>query len=184
MAGGFTELDTKCKKSVEHFKKELGKVRTGRASASLLDGLMVEYYGSQVPLLQLGMISVPEPRMITVQVYDAGACESIEKAIRAAEMGLNPSRDGGLIRIPIPALNEERRKDLVKLLHKMGEEVKVALRNHRRDSIDDLKKREKSKEASADDVRRGQDEVQKITDRHTKDVDILVAGKEKEIMEV
>lgn len=184
MAVNLSELDTNCKKSVEHFKKDLGRVRTGRAHTSLLDGLQVEYYGSNVPLLQLGMVNAPEPRLITIQVYDGAACEAIEKAIQQSDLGLNPNRDGSMIRINIPPLTEERRKDLIKKLHKMGEEIKVVIRNHRRDSIDYLKKKEKAKEVSADDLRKGQEEVQKITDKYTKDIDSLIAVKEKEMLEV
>jgi ribosome recycling factor len=184
MAGKFGDLEDKCKKTVEHFKKEVQRLRTGRASASLLDGLMVDYYGSSTPLVSLGLVNAPEPRLLTIQVYDANAVESIEKSIRQADLGLNPSRDGGMIRIAIPALTEDRRKELVKKLHKMTEEEKVALRNHRRDGIDFLKKQEKDKAISTDDFRRGQDEVQKITDRYTAEIEKATAVKEKEIMEV
>jgi ribosome recycling factor len=184
MATVFAALEENSKKTIEHFKKELGRMRTGRAASSMLDGIVVEYYGSQVPLIQLGMVNTPEPRLITVQVYDAGAVESIEKAIQAAGLGLNPSRDGNLIRLPIPALTEERRKDLIKKLHKQGEENKVVLRNHRREAIDELKKQEKDKEISTDDVRRGQEQIQKIVDKGIADIDVLLQAKEKEMMEV
>lgn len=184
MAGKFADLEDKCKKTVEHYKKELQRLRTGRASTSLLDGLMVDYYGSATPLMSLGMINAPEPRMLTIQVYDANAMDSIDKAIRQADLGLNPSRDGGMIRISIPALTEDRRKELVKKLHKMSEEEKIVLRNHRRDGIDALKKQEKDKAISTDDFRRGQEEVQKITDKYSAEIDKAQAVKEKEIMEV
>lgn len=184
MSGKFGDLEGKCKKTIEHYKKDLGRVRTGRASTSLLEGIQVDYYGSMVPIIQVGMINAPEPRLITVQVYDNKAVEAVEKAIQQSELGLNPARDGNIIRIAIPALTEDRRKELIKKLHKMAEETKVALRNHRRDSIDLLKKQEKGKEISADDLRRGQDEIQKITDKHIAEIDTLLAGKEKELMEV
>ncbi len=184
MATVFAALEESCRKTIEHFKKELGRMRTGRATSSMLDGIVVEYYGSQVPLIQLGMVNTPEPRLITVQVYDAGAVEAIEKAIQAAGLGLNPSRDGNLIRLPIPALTEERRKDLIKKLHKQGEENKVVLRNHRRESIDELKKQEKDKQISTDDVRRGQEQIQKIVDKGIADIDVLLQAKEKEMMEI
>ena len=145
---------------------------------------MVEYYGSQVPLLQLGMINTPEPRLITVQVYDVGAVEAIEKAIMQADIGLTPSRDGSLIRMQIPALTEERRKDLIKKLHKTAEENRVVLRTHRRETLDVLKKQEKDKVISADDLRRGGEQVQKIVDKYIADIDVLLAGKEKEMLEV
>jgi ribosome recycling factor len=184
MAGKFADLEAKCKKSVEHFKKDLKSLRTGRATTSILDGISADYYGTQTPLIQLGMVNAPEPRLLTVQVYDASAVEAVEKAIQQAELGLNPSREGSLLRIPVPALTEDRRKDLVKKCHKMAEEVKVVVRNHRREAIDGLKKQEKDKTASADDVRRGSDEIQKITDKSTAEVDQAVVVKEKEIMEV
>ena len=184
MSGKFENLEQKCKKTIEHFKRDLGRIRTGRANANLLEGVNVDYYGTSVPILQLGMISAPEPRLVTVQVYDANAVESVEKAIHQSDLGLNPSRDGSLIRINIPALTEDRRKELIKKLHKMSEETKVALRNHRRDSIDELKKQEKSKEISADELRRGQDEIQKITDKHQSGIDALLVVKEKEMLEV
>jgi len=177
-------VEKKSKGTIEHFKKELAKIRTGRASAGMLDGIQVDYYGSSVPILQLGLINTPESRLITVQVYDTGAVEAVEKAIRQADLGFNPSRDGGLIRINVPVLTEERRKALVKALHKTGEETKVAVRGHRRDAIDELKRLEKNKEISTDDVRRAQDEVQKITDKFTSEIDVILSAKDKELMEV
>ena len=183
MASKFAELEQKCKKTIEHFKKELGRVRTGRASSALLEGVHVEYYGSSVPLQQLGMINAPEPRLLTVQVYDGGAAEAVDRAIRAADLGLNPSRDGNLIRIAIPSLTEERRKEFVKRLHKMGEENKVVVRNHRRDEIEALKKKAKDKTISEDDSHRGQEEIQKITDRVIGELDVLMQAKEKEILD-
>jgi ribosome recycling factor len=184
MATPFAALEESCKKTIEHFKKELGRLRTGRANGSMLEGLTVEYYGSQVPLIQLGMINTPEPRLITIQVYDGGAVEAVEKAIHLADIGLNPAREGNLIRLPVPALTEERRKELIKKLHKMGEENKVVLRNHRREAIDALKKQEKDKEISSDDVRRGQEQIQKIVDKGIADIDAVMSGKEKEMLEI
>lgn len=184
MAGQHTQLESECRKTVEHYRKELGKVRSGRASGSILEGITVEYYGSQVPLMQLGLINTPEPRQITVQAYDPSACDAIEKAIHAANLGLNPARDGNLIRINIPPLTEERRKEFIKKLHKTAEDTRVSVRNHRRDAIEILKKREKGKEISSDDLRRAQEEVQKITDRFIAEIDQLLAAKEKEMMEV
>ena len=184
MAGKYGDLEGKCKKTVDHFKVEMGRLRTGRAHTSLLEGVHVDYYGSQVPLIQLGMVSAPEPRLLTIQVYDGGAVDAIDKAIRQSELGLNPMREGNLLRIAIPALNEERRKDLVKKLHKLAEENKITIRNHRRETIDDLKKQEKDKKISQDELRKGQDEVQKLTDKFTADIDQLLASKEKEMLEV
>lgn len=184
MAGKYGDLDVKCKKTVEHFKVEISRLRTGRANTSLLEGIHVDYYGSHVPLIQMGMIGAPEPRLLTIQVYDASAVESVEKAILQSELGLNPMREGNLLRIAIPALNEERRKEFVKKLNKLAEENKIVLRNHRRDAIDDLKKQEKDKKISQDDLRRSQDDVQKITDKFIADIEQLSQAKEKEILEV
>lgn len=184
MANQFSELEGKCRKTIEHFKRELSRLRTGRASTSLFEGIMVDYYGSAVPLQQLGLVNAPEPRLITIQVYDPAAVEGVEKAILQSDLGLNPSRDGSLLRINIPHLTEERRKELVKKIHRMGEENKVAIRNHRHETIDQLKKKEKVKEISQDEMHRGQEEIQKITDRFGKEVDVIIAAKEKEMMEV
>ena len=184
MSGKFDNYKAQCAKTLDHYKKELSRLRSGRATPTLLEGLNVEYYGSHVSLQQLGMVSAPEPRMLTIQVYDAGAVEAIEKAIQQSELGLNPSRDGSLIRGIIPALNEERRKDLIKKVNKMAEETRVALRNLRRDEVEGVKKQVKNKEISEDDSRRSQDEIQKIVDKFIVDVDAAAAGKEKELMEV
>jgi ribosome recycling factor len=184
MSSQFDSYKSQCAKALDHYKKELSRLRSGRATPSILDGLMVDYYGSNVSLQQLGMVSAPEPRMLTIQVYDAGAVEAIEKAIQQADLGLNPSRDGSLIRVVIPALNEERRKDLIKKVNKMAEETRVALRNLRRDEVEGVKKQVKNKEISEDDSRRAQDEIQKIVDKFIADVDSAAAVKEKEMMEV
>lgn len=168
-------------KSIDHFKKELGRVRSGRATTTLLEGVTVDYYGSQCPLVQLALVAAPEPRMLTVQVYDRGAVESVEKAILQADLGLNPSRDGTTLRIVVPALTDERRKEIVKKLHKEGEEARVAVRNIRRHAIDTLKKREKDKEVTEDELRRGQQDVQKITDGFIAAIDQLLKKKEEEV---
>ena len=178
------QLKAACETSLEHLKTEFAKMRGGRANSGLLEGLVVEYYGAQVPLIQLGMVNAPEPRLITIQVYDSGAIQAVEKAIMQSDLGLNPSREGALIRIAIPALTEERRKELTKRISKIGEETKVALRNHRRDKIDLLKKLVKSKEISEDDMHRGQDEIQKIIDGYVKVIDDVVAQKGQEVLEV
>lgn len=184
MAGKYGDFEEKLKKTVEHFRKDLTRIRTGRATTSLLDGIMVDYYGSQTPLIQLGMVNAPEPRMLTIQVYDASAVDGIEKAIKQSDLGLNPSREGNLIRLNIPPLTEERRKEIVKRLHKDGEEAKVTIRNHRREAMDLLKGQLKDKKVSEDDAKRGQDEIQKITDRYIADIDTALGVKEKEVMEV
>jgi ribosome recycling factor len=178
------QLKEKGKKTVEAFKKELGKMRTGRASASLLEGIRADYYGTMTPLNQMGNISTPEPRMIAIQVYDKGAVEPILKAIRTSDLGLNPSNEGQTIRVILPALTEDRRKDLIKKLKDVAEEHRVFIRNHRREAIDSVKAAVKNKAMSEDDSKRAQDELQKITDGFTKEVDVLLAAKEKEMMEV
>lgn len=180
MSEHFGDLVERCKKSVEHFKKDIARIRTGRANSALLEGLMVEYYGTSVPLQQLGLITSPEPRQLLIQVYDRGAIESIEKAIQQSELGLNPAREASHLRITIPALTEERRKEFIKKLHKMGEEAKVAVRTNRRDALEALKKIEKAEDA----LRRGQEEIQKLTDKYVAEVEQIVQQKEKELMEV
>ena len=167
-----------------HFKGELSKLRTGRASAALIENIQVNCYGTMMPLKQVGMINAPEARMLTVQVYDRNAVDAVVKAIHQADLGLNPASDGNLVRISVPALNEERRKEMVKALNKMAEENRVSVRNVRHKAIDALKKQQKDKEISEDDLKRGQDEVQKLTDQYIADLDKALAVKEKEMMEV
>lgn len=170
--------------TVESYKAEIARVRTGRASTNLISGVLVDYYGTSTPLNQLATLNVPEPQLIIVQPFDINSLGDIEKAIQSAELGLNPSNDGKIIRVPVPALTEERRKEMVKLLKKMTEEHKVALRNIRRDGNDDMKNLEKSKEITEDDLRKGQGDVQKLTDQFVSDLDDLLSAKEKEILEV
>ncbi len=178
------DADTKMHKAVEHVRNELVRIRTGKATTALLDGVKVDYYGTLTPLNQVGNLSTPDIHTITVQVWDKEAVQAVEKAIQNSNLGLNPMSDGQLVRIPIPALNEERRKELVKLIKKHAEEGKIAVRNIRRDSMEHLKKAEKAEHVSEDERKHGENEVQKLTDKHTKEVDILVQQKEKEIMEV
>ena len=175
---------TECDQSTKHFRTELTHLRSGRASASLLETIHVDYYGTLVPLQSLGLIGAPEPRLLTVQIYDRGAVEAVEKAILASDLGLNPSRDGSMLRIPIPALTEDRRRELIKKIHKMAEESKVSVRNHRRDQIEHLKKMEKSKELSEDSLKKAQEEVQKVTDKFIAEIDQILAAKEKELLDV
>ncbi|MSP88401.1 MAG: ribosome recycling factor [Alphaproteobacteria bacterium] len=165
-------------------KKEFGGLRTGRASPSLLDHVMVDAYGSSMPLNQCGTVGVPEARLITVQVWDRGLVKSIDKGIREAGLGLNPQIDGQLIRIPLPALTEDRRKELSKIAHKYAEQARVAVRNVRRDGMELLKKSEKDHKITEDEHRKQSAEVQKLTDEHIKKVDETLAAKEKEIMQV
>lgn len=178
------ELEEKCRKSVEHFKAELKKMRGARANTGLVENIHVDYYGSRTPLNQLALINAPEPRLLTVQVYDQGAVELVEKAIMQSNLGLNPSRDGTIIRIAIPALNEERRKELIKSLHGMCEEGKIAVRRNRKEAIDALKKLEKDKEISEDDSRKQSEIIQKTVDKAIEEVSKLMEVKEKEMMEV
>ena len=176
--------EDRMKKAVEVVREELVKVRTGKATTALLDGIKVEYYGSIVPLSQVANISTPDVHTIAVQPWEKNMIGPIEKAILNGNLGLNPANDGNIVRVPIPPLNEERRRELVKLIKKFGEEGKIAVRNVRRDAIEHLKKSEKAEHFSEDERKRGEQESQKLTDRHIADIDKLLALKEKEIMEV
>jgi ribosome recycling factor len=178
------EMAEKMEKSVESFKNELSKVRTGRASISILDGIQVDAYGSSMPLNQVGTLTIPESRMIAIQPWDVQMVPAIERAIMKSDVGLTPISDGKVIRLNIPQLTEERRKDLVKQVKKVAEEFRVAVRNVRREAIDVLKKQKKDKEISEDDLFRLQDEAQSETDTYIKQIDEVTAAKEKEVMEV
>ncbi len=171
-------------KSIEAQKKELQRVRTGRASVNLLDEVKVDYYGTPTPLNQVGTLAVPEARLITIQPWEKNLIPEIEKAIFKADLGLNPASDGQLIRINIPPLTEERRKEMVKLVRRMAEDTKVAIRNARRDANDSLKRLQKDKEITEDDQKRGEKEVQDLTDQFVKLADEVVENKETEIMEI
>lgn len=174
----------KMEKAVSSFRREIATVRAGRANTSILDKVMVDYYGATTPLNQLANISAPEARLLVIQPYDKSALADMEKAILKADLGLSPSNDGDLIRISIPQLTEERRQELVKIVRKYAEEGKVAVRNIRRDSNDELKKAEKKGDITEDDFHRSTDEIQKLTDSEIARIDQVAAGKEKEIMEV
>lgn len=178
------ESSDKMEKSVDAFKKELAKVRTGRASLSILDGIVVDAYGSSMPLNQVGSITIPESRMIVIQPWDPQMLPAIEKAILKSSLGLNPIGDGKVIRLNIPQLTEERRKELVKSVKKVAEEFRVAIRNIRREAIEILKKQKKDKEISEDELFKFQDEAQSETDLYIKIIDEVTANKEKEVMEV
>ncbi len=183
-APNLKEYEKRMQGAIDALKKEFAGLRTGRASVSLLDPVMVEAYGQRMPLNQCGTVSAPEPRLLSVQVWDKGLVVAVQKAIREAGLGLNPSADGQLVRVPIPELNEERRKELTKIAHKYAEQARVAVRNVRRDGMEDLKKAEKDKSISQDEHRRLHEEVQKMTDRFVKMADDTLAAKEKEIMTV
>ena len=171
-------------KSIKSLQNQFSKVRTGRANANVLDGITVDYYGAPTPLKQVGQISTPEARLLQIQPFDKSIMSEIEKAIINANLGLNPSNDGNFIRIQFPALTEDKRKDLVKQIKKMGEDAKIAVRNVRRDQNEAVKKAEKSKEITEDDVKKYSDEIQKVTDKYITEIDELVANKEKELMTV
>ena len=174
----------KMDKTISVFKRELSHIRAGRANPQLLDGVMVDYYGTPTPINQVGNVSAPEPRMLIVSVWDASLITEVEKAIMKANIGINPSNDGKVIRLVMPELTEERRKELAKTIHKKGEEAKVAVRSVRRDANETFKKDKKSSAITEDDLTDLEREIQEATDNHTKTIDTLVADKEAEIMEV
>jgi ribosome recycling factor len=171
-------------KSVEAMRHELTGVRTGRASAALLDRIQVEYYGTRTPLNQLAQISVPDARMLMITPYDKSAIKEIERAVLESDLGLNPANDGNVVRLPIPQLTEDRRKDLVKVARHIAEEGRIAIRNVRRDALHHLKDLDRAGEAQADEVHRAEERVQKLTDEHVKRIDDVLKGKEAEILEV
>ncbi len=178
------EISRRMEGAVEALHKEFSGLRTGRASASLLDTVVVDMYGSKMPINQVGTVSVPEPRLISVQVWDGSAVKMVEKAIRDSGLGLNPMPDGNNIRIPIPDLNEERRKELTKIAGKCAENARIAVRNVRKDGMDSVKKMEKDGEISEDDLKRLSDEIQKLTDDKIKEIDKMLSAKEDDIMTV
>ena len=178
------ELKRRMDGALEALRREFAGLRTGRASAHLLDPVVVKAYGGEMPLNQVGTVNVPEPRMITVQVWDRSLVTAVEKSIRDANLGVNPQSDGQLVRVPIPELSRERRQELTKLAHKYAEQGRVAVRNVRRDGMETLKKMEKDGKISQDEHHRQNDEVQKLTDDHIKKVDEALAQKEKEILQV
>ena len=180
----YADAEKKMKVSVDAFRKELNSIRTGRASLSLLDGITVAYYGVPTPLNQVATLSVPESRLITIQPWDTSVIGEVEKAILKSDLGLTPSNDGRVLKIPIPPLTEERRKQLVRRVKKLGEDCKVAIRNVRREGNDHLKGIEKEKKISEDELRRAQDLVQKLTDKYIGTAEQLTGQKEKEVMEI
>jgi ribosome recycling factor len=174
----------KMEKTISVFKKDLMHIRAGRANPQLLDGIVVDYYGTPTPLSQIGNISAPEPRMLMISLWDAKMISNVEKAILKSELGINPTNDGKVIRLVVPELTEERRRDIAKTIHKKGEEAKVAIRSIRRDANEAFKKAKKASEITEDDFNILEEDVQKCTNDHTKTIDELVKEKEKEIMEV
>ena len=171
-------------KSVEAVRREFGTVRTGKATPALLDTVRVEAYGSKVPLNQVATVSAPEPRLLLVQPWDKTVLPEVERGIQSADLGLNPANDGSVIRVPIPPLTEERRKDMVRLLHKLAEEGRISVRQARQDANKEVKKQEQAHDISEDEARRQMDEIQKMTDEHIEKIDTLLKHKEEEVMEV
>ena len=178
------DAETRMAKSIEALHKELAGIRTGRATPALVERVPVDYYGAPTPLQSLASISAPEARLLVIQPYDRGAIGAIEKALQRSELGLNPGNDGQVIRIPIPQLTEERRRDFVKLVKRHAEEARVSVRNIRRDEVDHVRKMEKDGDAGSDDIERGLTQVQKITDRFVAQIDDIAHRKEQEILEV
>ena len=188
MSADLTDLKNRTKagmdKAVEALRRDLSKVRTGRASVAILDDVRVDYYGTPTPLNQIGTLSVPEPRLITIQPWEKKLIPEIERAIQKADLGINPTSDGIVIRLAFPALTEERRKEMVKQVKKMGEEGKIAVRNARRDANETLKRLLKDKEISEDDEKHGEKEIQVLTDEFVARIDKVIADKEKELLEI
>ncbi|MBX5452158.1 ribosome recycling factor [Thermogemmatispora sp.] len=180
----FGDAERRMQKAVEALRHDLGSIRTGRASSALVERIQVDYYGVPTPINQLASISAPEPRLLVIQPWDRKLLPDIERAIQKSDLGINPSSDGQVIRLAIPPLNEERRREMVKLLHKKLDEHKVAVRNIRRDVQDKLRDREKKKEISEDELKRGQERLQKLTDRYIEEMDKIGKLKEHEILEV
>ena len=178
------DATSRMKKTIQVLEEDLQSIRAGRANPALLDRINADYYGQSTPLNQMAGISAPEPRLLMIQPWDANAIPDIEKAILKSDLGLNPSNDGKVIRLVIPQLTEERRKDLIKVVKKDGEDSKVAIRNMRREMIDDVKKMEKDKELSEDELKVAEKDIQDLTDKYIKEIDSVVANKEKELMEI
>ena len=179
-----TDAKDRMSKTREAFKREMQSMRAGRANPQILDRITVDYYGVQTPLNQMGNISAPEPRMLVISLWDAKAIPAVEKAIQKSDLGLNPSNDGHVVRLIVPELNEERRKELTKVARKGAEEAKVAIRSIRRDAIEQVKKLKKDSLITEDDQRKAEEDAQKITDKAIKDVDVICAAKEKELLEM
>lgn len=180
----YLQLKSRMDKAVEDFRRELGSVRTGRANVHMLDTIRVDYYGSEMPVNQIAQVHAPEAQLITVQPFDPSSLATIEKAVRTADLGLNPMNDGKMIRIPVPPLTEERRREMVKHLHKVLEDHRTAVRNIRRDGNEAIKKALKDKKITEDEDRRAHDEIQKLTDDEIKRMEEMSKGKEKEVMSV
>ena len=184
MKNSYPEYETKMQKTVNHMLEEFNTIRAGHASAAVLDKITVEYYGTQTPVNQVGTISIPEPRLLVIQPWDANLLKDIEKAILKSDLGITPTNDGKIIRLAFPALTEERRKEFVKLANKRAEEARVAVRAIRRDAMEALKKQEKKSEITEDDLKIAEKDIQELTDNYIKKIDDELKKKEKEIMEI
>ena len=182
--GKYPEIESKMKKRIEGYSGELKTIRAGRANASVLDKVAIDYYGTMTPINQVGSISSPDPRQLVIQPWDASVLKEIEKAINASDIGITPQNDGKVIRLSFPPLTEERRKELVKTVKKYTEEAKVQIRNARRDALDDYKKKKKDGEVTEDDLKEIEKDIQKLTDKYVKEIEDICAAKEKEILEV
>lgn len=182
--GILSDVEAQMQKTLDRMKADFATLRTGRANAALLENIRVEYYGAATPLNQLGHVGAPEPRTLEIRPWDKSVVPAVEKAILKSDLGLTPSSDGSVIRLQIPPLTEDRRKDLIRVVRKMSEEYRVAVRNERRDAVEKLKKSEKAKEIAEDDRQTGEHEIQKMTDAFVKRIDALLAAKERDIMEV
>ena len=180
----YTSLKERMEKSIGAYTEKLGEIRAGRANPAILNKIKIDYYGTPTPINQVAGISVPEARLIVIQPWDMSVLKEIERAILASDIGITPNNDGKVIRLAFPELNEERRKDLVKDIRKMGEEAKVAVRNSRRDGIDEARRKQKDSEITEDELKQAEDQIQKITDKMTDKIDEITANKEKEIMTV
>ena len=180
----YTNLEEKMEKTVEVFSEKLSEVRAGRANPAILNKIRIDYYGTQTPINQVAAISVPEARLIVIQPWDMSALKEIEKAILASDIGINPNNDGKVIRLAFPELNEERRKEIVKDIRKMGEEAKVSIRNTRREGIDKAKSMQKNSEITEDELKQSENEIQKMTDKYIEEIDEVLEKKEKEVMSV
>ena len=182
--GKYPEVEAKMEKRINGYASEIKTIRAGRANASVLDKVAIDYYGTMTPIQQVGSISSPEPRLLVIQPWDASVVKDIEKAINASEIGIAPQNDGKVIRLNFPPLTEERRKELVKTVRKYTEEAKVQIRNARRDALEDFKKQKKDGEMTEDDVKGAEKDIQNLTDKYIKEIDDICAAKEKEILEV
>ncbi|MDP4110185.1 MAG: ribosome recycling factor [Bacillota bacterium] len=184
MKGNYSEQEHKMKKTIEVLLHEFGTIRAGRANAGVLDRVTIDYYGTQTPIHQVASISSPEPRILVIQPWDTSSLKVIEKAIQTSDLGINPQNDGKVIRLSFPPLTEERRRDLIKQVHKLSEDAKVAVRNVRRDAIEIYKAKKKKSEITEDDLKTAEEDIQKMTDQFCKDIDLAAEKKEKELLEV